>query len=127
VGKCLVSYLESNGNGQLGPAPIRLDPLITLLRNLADALEACCPPDGGGAPAARRGGRSPVHEDEMVRTATRNAERAGVADQVRFQQGDSQRLPFGPGTFDAVVNECAVGIPDDSQAVLDTPPATFNV
>lgn len=57
--------------------------------------------------------------EEMVRTASRNAARAGVADRVRFRQGDSQRLPFGSGTFDVVVNECAVGIPDDSQAVLD--------
>lgn len=57
--------------------------------------------------------------DDMVRTATRNAERAGVAERVRFRQGDSQRLPFEAETFDVVVNECAVGIPDDSQAVLN--------
>ncbi len=57
--------------------------------------------------------------DEMVRTASRSAARAGVADRVRFRQGDSQRLPFESGTFDVVINECAVGIPDDSQAVLD--------
>lgn len=57
--------------------------------------------------------------EEMVRTASRNAARARVADRVRFQQGDSQRLAFESGTFDVVINECAVGIPDDSQAVLD--------
>ena len=57
--------------------------------------------------------------EEMVRTASRNAARAGVADRVTFRQGDSQRLPFSAGTFDVVVNECAVGIPEDSQAVLD--------
>jgi SAM-dependent methyltransferase len=57
--------------------------------------------------------------EEMVRAATRSAARAGVADRVRFRQGDSQRLPFASGTFDVVVNECAVGIPEDSQAVLD--------
>ncbi|HEX9400164.1 MAG TPA: class I SAM-dependent methyltransferase [Anaeromyxobacter sp.] len=57
--------------------------------------------------------------DEMVRTASRNAAHAGVADRVRFRQGDSQQLPFSSGTFDVVVNECAVGIPEDSQAVLD--------
>lgn len=57
--------------------------------------------------------------EEMVRTATQNAARAGVAERVRFRQGDSQRLPFDAGTFDTVINECAVGIPDDSQAVLD--------
>lgn len=57
--------------------------------------------------------------DDMVRTARRNATRAGVDDRVRFRQGDSQHLPFADGTFDVVVNECAVGIPDDSQAVVD--------
>jgi len=57
--------------------------------------------------------------EEMVSTASRNAARAGISDRVRFRQGDSQRLPFGAGTFDVVINECAVGIPDDSQAVLD--------
>jgi len=56
---------------------------------------------------------------EMVRTASRNAARVGVSDRVRFRHGDSQRLPFEDGSFDVVINECAVGIPDDSQAVLD--------
>lgn len=57
--------------------------------------------------------------DEMVLAASARAARAGVADGVRFRQGDSQSLPFSAGSFDVVVNECAVGIPDDSQAVLD--------
>lgn len=57
--------------------------------------------------------------EEMVRTATQNAERAGVTARVRFRRGDSQRLSFEDGSFDVVVNECAVGIPDDSQAVVD--------
>ena len=57
--------------------------------------------------------------EEMVETASANAARAGVAGRVRFRQADSQHLPFDSATFDAVVNECAVGIPDDSQAVLD--------
>jgi SAM-dependent methyltransferase len=57
--------------------------------------------------------------EEMVRTATARAARAGLSARVRFQVGDSQRLPFPDASFDAVINECAVGIPDDSQAVLD--------
>ena len=57
--------------------------------------------------------------DEMVLAASKRAARAGVADRVRFRRGDSQRLPFASAAFDVVVNECAVGIPDDSQAVLD--------
>jgi ubiquinone/menaquinone biosynthesis C-methylase UbiE len=57
--------------------------------------------------------------DEMIMAATRNAERAGLNGQVHFKPADSQQLPFGDNTFDAVINECAVGIPDDSQKVLD--------
>lgn len=44
---------------------------------------------------------------------------AGLGEAVRFEQGDSQRLPFPDASFDAVINECAVGIPEDSQAVVD--------
>jgi SAM-dependent methyltransferase len=57
--------------------------------------------------------------DEMVRAASARAAEAGLSDRVRFEVADSQRLPFPDATFDAVINECAVGIPDDSQAVLD--------
>ncbi len=57
--------------------------------------------------------------DEMVRVARARADRAGLSATVRFERGDSQHLPFPDATFDAVINECAVGIPDDSQAVLD--------
>ena len=57
--------------------------------------------------------------EEMVRAASVGAAEAGLSDRVRFEAADSQRLPFAAATFDAVINECAVGIPDDSQAVLD--------
>ena len=56
---------------------------------------------------------------EMVDTATRHAEDRGMSGQVRFVTGDSQDLPFPDNTFDVVINECAVGIPDDSQKVLN--------
>jgi SAM-dependent methyltransferase len=56
--------------------------------------------------------------EEMVQTATNNALKAGTH-RLFFKQGDSQKLPFETNTFDAVINECAVGIPDDSQKVLD--------
>jgi ubiquinone/menaquinone biosynthesis C-methylase UbiE len=55
---------------------------------------------------------------EMVRVATENAKKAGLDNQVKFKIGDSQELPFESDTFDVVINECAVGIPDDSQKVL---------
>ncbi len=57
--------------------------------------------------------------EEMVRTSTSNAEKAGLENRVRFRTGDSQSLPFEENTFDVVINECAVGIPDDSQKVLN--------
>jgi ubiquinone/menaquinone biosynthesis C-methylase UbiE len=56
---------------------------------------------------------------EMVNAAREQAREAGLNGQVNFKQGDSQALPFPDGEFDAVINECAVGIPDDSQAVLN--------
>jgi SAM-dependent methyltransferase len=56
---------------------------------------------------------------EMVEMARARAAAAGLGGSVAFERGDSQRLPFPDASFDAVVNECAVGIPEDSQAVLD--------
>ena len=57
--------------------------------------------------------------EEMIRTATQKAIEAGLADKVEFVLGDSQNLPFPDNLFDVVINECAVGIPDDSQKVLN--------
>lgn len=59
-----------------------------------------------------------INED-MVKTATENVRRAGLQERITFEQGDSQNLPFENNTFDVVINECAVGIPDDSQKVLN--------
>lgn len=56
--------------------------------------------------------------EEMVRLATENARKNGLEHQVRFQQADSQSLPFEDNTFDVVTNEGAVGIPQDPQEVL---------
>lgn len=57
--------------------------------------------------------------EEMVETARKNAAKEGMGDKVKFQTADSQNLPFGNNVFDVVINECAVGIPDDSQKVLN--------
>jgi SAM-dependent methyltransferase len=57
--------------------------------------------------------------DEMIRVARARAARERLSSRVRFELGDSQKLPFPDASFDAVINECAVGIPDDSQAVLN--------
>lgn len=55
----------------------------------------------------------------MVETAIEKAKQSGVDKSVQFILGDSQQLPFDENTFDVVINECAVGIPDNSQKVLD--------
>lgn len=57
--------------------------------------------------------------EEMVQTATENATNAGLTDRVNFKIADAQALPFEDNRYDVVINECAVGIPDDSQAVLN--------
>ena len=56
---------------------------------------------------------------EMIQTATRMASEGELSHQVSFVLGDSQDLPFKDNSFDVVINECAVGIPDDSQKVLN--------
>ena len=55
----------------------------------------------------------------MVEAATARAAQAGLGARVRFERGDSQALPFDDAAFDIAINECAVGIPDDSQRVID--------
>ncbi|MFX1502856.1 MAG: SAM-dependent methyltransferase [Promethearchaeota archaeon] len=57
--------------------------------------------------------------EEMIKSATQNAKIEGVENLTSFKLGDSQDLPFENNTFDVVINECAVGIPDNSQKVLD--------
>ncbi|MFX0081801.1 MAG: class I SAM-dependent methyltransferase [Candidatus Hodarchaeota archaeon] len=57
--------------------------------------------------------------EEMVGSAMENAKRENIEDLTEFKIGDSQDLPFEDNSFDVAINECAVGIPDDSQKVLD--------
>ena len=57
--------------------------------------------------------------EEMVKSAMKNAKNENVQDLTTFDIGDSQELPFEDNVFDVVINECAVGIPDDSQKVLN--------
>jgi ubiquinone/menaquinone biosynthesis C-methylase UbiE len=42
-----------------------------------------------------------------VEEAMLRARNAGVADLVRFEEGDAERLPMADGSFDAVICECA--------------------
>jgi ubiquinone/menaquinone biosynthesis C-methylase UbiE len=57
--------------------------------------------------------------EEMAQTAGLNARKAEIEGKVQFKIGDFQDLPFEDDSFDVVINECAVGIPDDSQKVLN--------
>ncbi|MEI7661483.1 MAG: class I SAM-dependent methyltransferase [Bacteroidota bacterium] len=57
--------------------------------------------------------------EEMINTARQRAHEKGLSEKVKFVLGDSQKLPFEDNAFDIVINECAVGIPDDSQRVLN--------
>ncbi len=45
--------------------------------------------------------------DENVRLSTTEVSQRGLGGQVSFQLGDAERLPFGDGTFDAILCECA--------------------
>ena len=56
---------------------------------------------------------------DMLATAEERALGSGARERLRFLRGDSQQLPLPDDSFDVVINECAVGIPDDSQRVLD--------
>lgn len=58
-------------------------------------------------------------DEEMINSAVKSAVNEKVDKLTTFKLGDSQALPFEDNTFDVVINECAVGIPDDSQKVLD--------
>jgi arsenite methyltransferase len=117
--------IELSGIEMLHPGGLAMTRRTGELAGLAPGVRLLDVSSGRGTQAvfyARRFGADVTGVDlseEMVRAASALAVRAGVADRVRFRQGDSQRLPFASGTFDVVVNECAVGIPDDSQAVLD--------
>ena len=55
---------------------------------------------------------------EMVESAGKRAALAGVTDHVRFDLGDSQQLPYPDNSFDVVINECAVGIPQYPARVM---------
>lgn len=55
---------------------------------------------------------------EMVRSAVGRARRDDVEASTRFETGDALALPFADGTFDTVINECAVGLTSDPQLCL---------
>lgn len=56
---------------------------------------------------------------EMVKSAAERAKKYGVERNTEFKVGDALSLPFDDSTFDAVINECAVGLTADPQKCLD--------
>jgi arsenite methyltransferase len=55
-----------------------------------------------------------------VRSASADAERAGLADRVRFLHGDAEHLPVPDAAYDALVCECALcTFPDKAAATAE--------
>jgi hypothetical protein len=58
--------------------------------------------------------------DDAVRDAQEAADAAGLCDRVGFIVGDAQVLPFGEGSFDAVLCECSLStFPDKAGALAE--------
>jgi ubiquinone/menaquinone biosynthesis C-methylase UbiE len=117
--------IELSGIETLHPGGFALTRRTAELAGLQPGMRVLDVSSGRGTQAIFYAAQFGVHvtgvdiADDMVRTAAQNARQAGLEDKVRFRQGDSQCLPFEDGSFDVAINECAVGIPDDSQRVLD--------
>lgn len=56
--------------------------------------------------------------DYMIGVSRRQAFARGLQDRATFERGDAQALPYADSTFDIVVNEGAVGIPERPIDVL---------
>ncbi len=117
--------IELSGLELLHPGGIKLTRRTAELANLGKGTKVLDLSSGRGTTAifyAKEFGSDVTGVDiseKMITTATENARRAGVSNKISFRQGDSQDLAFVDGSFDVVINECAVGIPDDSQKVVD--------
>lgn len=56
---------------------------------------------------------------KMIESAVERAKKHGVERMTEFKVGDALSLPFTDNMFDAVINECAVGLTADPQKCLD--------
>jgi SAM-dependent methyltransferase len=116
--------IELSGIETLHPGGLALTRRTAQVAEMEPGLKVLDVSSGRGTQAvwyAREFGVEVIGVDlspQMVAAATGRARAAGLEARVRFETGDSQALGFETGTFDVVINECAVGIPDDSQAVL---------
>jgi arsenite methyltransferase len=59
------------------------------------------------------------YSSELVGQARHRAQEAGVEHLVRFEHGDSERLPFQDGAFDALVCECSFCTFPDKHSAAD--------
>jgi ubiquinone/menaquinone biosynthesis C-methylase UbiE len=117
--------IEISGLELLHPGGLQLTRRTAEVAHMQPGMKVLDVSSGRGTPAvfyAREFGVEIVGVDiatEMVCTATGKADQAGLKDRIVFEQGDAQALPYADNAFDVVINECAVGIPEDSQKVLD--------
>lgn len=56
---------------------------------------------------------------EMIRSSVERAKKEGVEHLTEFRVADSLALPFEDGSFDVVINECAVGLTSNPQRCMD--------
>ena len=56
---------------------------------------------------------------DMVKSSVERAKKYGVESDTEFKVGDALSLPFDDNTFDAAINECAVGLTAHPQKCLD--------
>lgn len=117
--------IEISGIEILHPGGYKLTQRTAEICNLRPGMKVLDVSSGRGTQAifyAQKYGVEVVGLDisqDMIDTAEAKARESGIAEKVRFVLGDSQELPFEDNSFDVAINECAVGIPDDSQKVLD--------
>ncbi|KKL89397.1 hypothetical protein LCGC14_1915110 [marine sediment metagenome] len=117
--------IEISGIEALHPGGMALTERTGILAGLKPGMKILDVSSGRGTQSifyAKRFGVDVIGIDiseEMVNSAKKNAKQDNVENLTTFELGDSQALPFEDNFFDVVINECAVGIPDDSQKVLD--------
>jgi len=116
--------IELSGIETLHPGGLRLTQRTAEVAGMRPGLNVLDVSSGRGTQALYYAREYGVHvtgldlSPEMVRSASEKARAEGMGDRTRFELGDAQALPFRDQTFDIVVNECAVGIPDDSEKVV---------
>jgi len=117
--------IELSGIETLHPGGAALTHRAAELANLKPGMKVLDVSSGRGTQSILYAREYGVHvtgvdiSEEMVKSATENVKDDQIEALVSFKIGDSQELPFEDNYFDVVINECAVGIPDDSQKVLD--------